>query len=221
METWAATACNMELVKPGKNRGGILRALCISDQVAEELDQPGVAKEVGPVDLLFSCGDLPPEYLSRLSDRFNAPLYYVRGNHDIRYAQSPPMGCINAHGRLIKHGKLKILGLEGSHWYNGGPCQYTEAQMRSQIRRLRPSLWWQRGVDIVLTHAPPRHVHDKEDQCHRGFESYVRLIERYHPRYFLHGHIHQSFNGDQERITDLGGTRVINCFKRFMLEINE
>ena len=35
-------------------------------------------------------------------------------------------------------------------------------------------------MDIIITHAPPRHIHDAEDQCHRGFESFQHLIDRRH-----------------------------------------
>lgn len=189
--------------------------------MAPQLDEPGVLKEFGQVDFLVSCGDLPPEYLSRLSHRFNAPLYYVKGNHDIRYAQSPPTGCVNAHARLIKHKNLSILGLEGSHWYNGGPNQYTEQQMRSIVRRLRLRLFFNQGVDIILTHSPPRHIHDKEDQCHMGFEIFRTIMDRYSPRFFLHGHVHVIFKDDAERISLHGETKVINCYNHYLLEFDE
>ena len=59
------------------------------------------------VDLILSCGDLPPEYLSRLVNCFKAPLYYVRGNHDIRYDEKPPEGCRDLHGKLVKNKRAK------------------------------------------------------------------------------------------------------------------
>lgn len=37
------------------------------------------------IDLILSAGDLPAWYLSYLMSVFNAPLYYVRGNHDYDY----------------------------------------------------------------------------------------------------------------------------------------
>jgi uncharacterized protein len=170
---------------------------------------------------LISCGDLPPEYLRFLLKAFDVPLFYVRGNHDIRYQSNPPLGCINLHNRVVRHKGLKILGLEGSRWYNGGPNQYTETQMRHLTWRLRPRLWWLGGIDLVVTHAPPRFVHDAEDLCHRGFKTYRRLIQRYAPSHFLHGHIHMNFTDDAQRVTLLGNTRVINCYRHCMVEIEE
>jgi Icc-related predicted phosphoesterase len=163
------------------------------------------------VQLIVSCGDLPPDYLSALSKAFAAPLYYIRGNHDIRYESSPPKNCYDIHAQVVSFGELSILGLEGSHWYNGRPLQYSEAQMRQIIRFLRPRLRKQKKLDIVVTHAPPRHIHDGEDLCHRGFRAFRRLIDRYQPKYLLHGHIHRRFDSPEQRITLIGRTRVINC----------
>ena len=198
-----------------------MRVLCISDTVAPELDDPASSESFGQFDFIISCGDLPPEYLSRLSHRFNTPLYYVKGNHDIRYNHAPPMGCVNAHGRIIHHNSVKILGLEGSRWYNGGPYQYTEPQMRAILRGLRIRLWLNKGVDIIISHSPPRYIHDREDQCHKGFEIFNKTIKRYGPRYFLHGHIHASFKKDAERISTVGGTKIINCYSYYIFEHNE
>ena len=47
------------------------------------------------VDLIISCGDLSANYLSFLATFTHAPILYVRGNHDGRYEQKPPEGCID------------------------------------------------------------------------------------------------------------------------------
>ena len=197
----------------------MIKILSVSDVVKPSLLQDSEAGPLAEIDLVLSCGDLPPEYLSRLVNSFNAPLYYVRGNHDIRYDEKPPEGCRDLHGILVKNRGIRILGLEGSRWYNGGPHQYDEGQMRSIIRRLRPTLWWRGGVDLVMTHAPPRHIHDAEDPCHRGFKCFRRLIEKYRPAYFIHGHIHREFSDPSERITVVDTTKVVNTYGYYLLEI--
>lgn len=194
------------------------RILVVSDAVEQGLPDRLKRRGLGTVDLVLSCGDLPPEYLQSLLYASGAPLCYVRGNHDIRYDRKPPAGCLEIHGRIHQIGELRLMGLGGSRWYNGGPNQYTEKEMRRMIRRLRPRLWWKKGVDIVLTHAPPRYVHDAEDPCHRGFRSFRRLMDLYEPSYLLHGHIHASFQDDAGRITRTGRTTVINCFGHYLLE---
>lgn len=201
-----------------KNKNN-LKILTVSDTVDADLKQPSGLKRFAGVDLIISCGDLPPEYLTFLVNSLNAPLFYVGGNHDIRYKAKPPEGGINLHGRLVAFEGIHFLGLEGSHWYNGGPYQYTEAQMRSVIRWLRPRLWWQKGVDVVVAHAPPRHVHDAEDPCHRGFECFQWLIKKYQPDYFIHGHIHRLFDSPADRVTLVGRTKVVNTYGYNILEI--
>ena len=196
-----------------------MKILSVSDVVKPRLLQHSNSDALADVDLIFSCGDLPPEYLTRLVNFFKAPLYYVRGNHDIRYNEKPPEGCRDLHGRLVKNRGISILGLEGSQWYNGGPYQYDERQMRAIIRRLRPTLWWRGGIDVVITHAPPRHIHDAQDPCHKGFECFRRLIEKYRPSYFIHGHIHREFSDPSERITVVDQTKVVNTYGYYLLEI--
>jgi Icc-related predicted phosphoesterase len=202
-------------------RIGFMKLLCVSDTVVPELDDQVRSDKLGPVDLVISCGDLPPEYLGFLRNTLHAPVYYVRGNHDIRYDGKPPERCLNIHGRIVRHGPLKILGLEGSRWYNDGPIQYTEEQMRYMVWRLRPRIWFNGGLNMIVTHAPPRYIHDAEDRCHRGFKIFRKLIQWYTPHFFLHGHIHALFADDSQRSTQVGDTRVVNCYGYCRLEIDE
>ncbi len=195
-----------------------MKILAVSDVV-----EPSLYKDFDPgrfpgIDLVLACGDLPPEYLRFLANAFNAPIYYVHGNHDIRHERNPPTGAINIHGRLVDVSGLRVLGLEGSRWYNGGPFQYREREMQALIRRLRLRIWLRGAPHIVVTHAPPLNVGDAEDRCHRGFESFHGLIKRYAPRYLLHGHIHRFFEKPQDRITRLHQTRVVNCYGYFVFD---
>jgi Icc-related predicted phosphoesterase len=196
-----------------------MKILSVSDIMVPELSDGFDTRRFEGVELVLGCGDLPPEYLSFLRERLDAPLYYVRGNHDIRHKTAPPIGCVNLHANCIDFKELRIMGLEGSRWYNGGPIQYRERQMRQMIWRMMPGLWL-KGVDIVVTHAPPRHIHDAEDRCHRGFESFLKLISRFKPRYFIHGHIHAHFADPSQRVTLVGNTRVINTFGFHLLEVD-
>jgi Icc-related predicted phosphoesterase len=197
-----------------------MKILTVSDRVEPILNDSFDANRFSGIDLIVSCGDLPPEYLTVITTRLQAPLFFVKGNHDIRYDLKPPDGCVDIHGKLVQFQGLKILGLEGSRWYNGGPNQYTERQMRRIIRNLKIGLWWKGGIDMVISHAPPRHVHDAEDRCHKGFKSFNRLINHYAPKYFIHGHIHAHFDKFADRLTIIENTKVINSYGYTILEIN-
>jgi len=197
-----------------------IKILTVSDRVEPDLQKNPPADQFADTDLILACGDLPPEYLIQLTSTLNSPLFYVKGNHDIRYKQKPLAGCIDIHAKIVNHLGVKIMGLGGSRWYNGGPNQYTERQMKGTIQKLRMRLWRNKGVDIVISHAPPRHVHDAEDRCHRGFKSFHPLISRHAPEYFIHGHIHTHFEDPTQRISTLDRTKVINSYGYFLFEID-
>jgi Icc-related predicted phosphoesterase len=197
-----------------------MRILTVSDRVEPVLYDRFDRRQFEGVGLILACGDLPPEYLSFLAGKLNVPLYFVRGNHDLRYGIKPPRGCINLNAKLIQFKGKNILGLEGSRWYNGGPYQYTDREMRWKIRRLGPRIRWKGGVDIVIAHAPPRHIHDAEDRCHRGFKSFRRLIEKYSPNHFIHGHIHANFTDASQRVTIVNHTNVINTYGYYLFDMD-
>ncbi len=201
----------------GRNHN--LRILSLSDFIDKELTRDVENKSLPPIDLVISCGDMEPEYLSFLRDRLDSPLFYIKGNHDIRYTQSNPMGCDNIHARVVSVGSLNILGLEGSMWYNGGPNQYTDAMMRKILFWMGFRIWRKRPIHMVVTHAAPRGVHDREDLCHMGFESFSRLIAKLQPDYFIHGHVHDAFDDFEERITRINRTQVINTCGHMIIEV--
>lgn len=197
-----------------------MKILIVADTVINKLLEPVKGGTfLQDIDLILSCGDLPPEYLSSLAFRYNVPLLYILGNHDLRYKTSPPGGCRNIDQTIATFRDLKIIGFSGSRWYNGGINQYTEKQMKHSIKKLRFSLWRSGSPDLILTHAPPRHVNDAEDLCHRGFKVFNSFIKKYNPPYFLHGHIHTLFKNDAERISTVNTTRVINCYGFHVLKI--
>ncbi|MGB3222326.1 MAG: metallophosphoesterase [Desulforhopalus sp.] len=197
-----------------------MKILSVSDVVTKDLLK---LVDGGPaipgIDLVLACGDLPPEYLSALRHRYNTPLLYVLGNHDLRFAESPPVGCVHIDRRIMTIDGLKITGFSGSRWYNGNINQYTEKQMAGFIRKMRFSLWRNKGIDLVISHAPPRFIHDGEDPCHRGFRSFRDFIDKYQPPYFIHGHIHTLFENDSDRLTRVKSTSVINSYGYHVLEI--
>ncbi|MDD9301991.1 MAG: metallophosphoesterase [Desulfobacter sp.] len=196
-----------------------LRILSISDFIEKDLTRDIENKDLPPIDLVLSCGDMDPEYLSFLRDRLDAPLYYIKGNHDIRYTLSNPVGCENIHARVVRAGSLNILGLEGSMWYNGGPNQYTEAMMKKIIFWLGFQIWRKKPIHMVVAHASPRYVHDREDLCHRGFECFNRMMAKLQPDYFIHGHVHEAFEGFEQRITQVNRTKVINTCGHIIIEV--
>lgn len=195
-----------------------MRLLLISDEESPVLWEHYRPGRLDGIDLILSAGDLKASYLSFLVTMSNRPLLYVHGNHDGNYDRNPPEGCECVDGRLVTVNGLRILGLGGCMAYNHGPHQYTERQMRFRVLKLYPKILRAGGVDIVLTHAPPRGFGDMEDYAHRGFEAFLPLLSRWHPTYWIHGHIHQRYQANQQRILRYGDAMIINANGKYILE---
>ncbi len=146
------------------------------------------------IELVISCGDMSSAYLEFIVSVLNVPLFFVRGNHDEGYDERPP-GGENLHRRILHYNGLTFAGLEGSMRYNLGKIQYTEMEMFGMVVQFGPQLYVSRqrrgfGVDVFVTHAPARGIHDQEDLTHLGFKAFLNFMRWYRPRYMLHGHVH-------------------------------
>ena len=75
--------------------------------------------------------------------------------------------------------------------------------------------------DVRYVQEPPEGVGDGEDNAHRGFESLLKLIDKYHPTYLLHGHVHANYDSRFIREREYHGTKVINVGERYTLEVPE
>ena len=103
-----------------------MRILAIADQESPLLWDYFDRSYLEGIDLILSCGDLKPQYLSFLATFAHAPILYVHGNHDDRYEETPPDGCICIEDKIYIHNGVRILGLGGSMRYKPGAHQYTE-----------------------------------------------------------------------------------------------
>ena len=198
-----------------------MRILVVSDT-----ELPGLYEYYNPqrtkgVDLIISCGDLKAKYLEFLTTVVNKPLLYVRGNHDTAYKENPPEGCTCIEETEIVFEGLRIMGLGGSMKYNKSPFMYTEKQMRRRIRNVGMRLAAFEGVDIVVTHAPVYGYGDMDDLPHTGFDCFNDLLNKYHPMYLIHGHVHQEYGMFERKHLHPSGTEIINCYGSYLLEIPE
>ena len=198
-----------------------LKVLAVTDEVDSRLYGTGKIQLTEHPDLLLGCGDLPSYYLDYLVSKLNVPLYAIHGNHDA----APPLegsagfnrcGASWVGGRVIRAHGLLLAGLDGSLRYNTGAYQSTQAEMTATVRGLVPHLLlnrlrFGRYLDLLITHAPPRGIHDQPDLPHRGFDAFRWLIETFQPRYHLHGHIHL-YDRRTPTVTRVGATEVINVF---------
>ena len=207
-----------------------MKILTLADVEVDSLYSPLVRQYASGVECVLACGDLPLDYLEYILTMLCRPLYFVHGNHAQLRVDShtgetseEPLGAINLHGRVVNQHGLLIAGLEGCQRYRPGPHQYTQHEMYAQVARLGLRLWrnrarYGRALDILITHAPPRGIHDEPDLTHLGFAAYLALMRMFKPRYLVHGHTHL-YRNDQERRTKYLETEVINTFGYQLLEI--
>jgi Icc-related predicted phosphoesterase len=194
-----------------------LRILCLSDEPDRAYWDFFDKDRLKDIDLIISCGDLPSEYLSFLATFFNGPLLYVPGNHDEKYLRKPPEGCINIDGKVFVYEGVRIAGLGGSVRYKEGPFMYSQSQMYKRVYKLYLQIWRKKGIDILVTHAPAKGLNDLPDLPHTGFDAFIDLIDRFHPKYLIHGHVHLSYSSNP-RILHYEGTTIINAYQKYILD---
>ena len=196
-----------------------MKILILSDEEVKSLWDYFDKTKLDGIDLVISCGDLDPEYLSFIATFTHAPVLYVHGNHDTKYATHPPLGCICIENKVYRYKGLKIAGFGGCVRYaNDSSHMYTQFQMLKQVLKLLPSILLHGGLDIVVTHAPAYKLGDAPDPAHVGFKAFVRLMDWCHPKYLLHGHVHVNYGQKFNRILSYQDTTIINGFREYVLE---
>ena len=199
-----------------------MQILLLSDVESEYLWDHFEKEKLEGIDLILACGDLKAEYLSFLATFTAAPVLYVRGNHDGRYAKAPPGGCECIEDQIVSYKGVRIMGLGGSYRYRPNEQNmYTEKEMARRIRKRALALWRAKGVDILLTHAPAHGVGDAEDLAHRGFDCFLAFMDKYHPSYLIHGHVHANYSHRFTRERAYGDTKVINAYERYLITVPE
>lgn len=171
------------------------------------------------IDLIVSCGDLKASYLSFLATMTGLPVLYVRGNHDDSYAQQGPDGCICIEDSVYNYNGIRFMGLGGCNRYKPGKNQFSEKEMKKRYKKMKGQLFRNKGIDVLVTHAPAAGIHDDCDECHKGFEVFNEIIEKYKPKFFVHGHVHMNYGRKFPREDMVGETRVVNAYQRYVIEI--
>jgi Icc-related predicted phosphoesterase len=222
-----------------------MKILCVSDQIDPLVYSNSIRERFAGADMILAAGDLPLDYLDFIVSSLNKPLLFVFGNHhveEMRYFSRLPeaylfnsnndltdvycgSGVIHVGSKIKIEEGLIIAGLGGSMRYNRGANQFTDSQMYFEIIKLIPRLFFNRlvhgrFVDILLTHAPPRGIHDKADKCHWGFKAFLWFMKAFRPRYLVHGHIHLYDLADV-RSTRWEQTMVINAYSHYMIDTDE
>ena len=198
-----------------------MKILTISDEEYPgfyEYYSPGVFDEY---DLILACGDLKKRYLEFIVTLAPCPVLYVRGNHDESFQTMPPEGCICIEDQIYVYKGIRIMGLGGCYKYREGLNYYTEREMKKRLNRLKFQLWRHKGIDILLTHSPAYQLNDTEHISHRGFQCFRDIMEKYHPQYFIHGHVHRNYGRNIPQKSTYMETTIINACRYCVIEFNK
>ena len=224
-----------------------MKLLCISDNITPVVYSNKIKSRFSDIDIVLSAGDVNLEYYEFIVSMLNKPLLFIFGNHNLKYfpyyktfkkdlfrnIDDTNRNFINRvnNGGICIGGKVKVIkgliiaGLGGSKRYNKGLNQYTETGMFFYILRIIPRLLlnkviYGRYIDILLTHAPPKGINDKDDRCHSGFKIFLWFIKVFKPKYLIHGHVHLiDFN--KNRISKYLNTKVINAYEYIVVNTEE
>ena len=205
-----------------------MKILAVSDEVVDRLYSTSVRETYPDVRMVLGCGDLPYSYLEFLVSIYNVPMFYVPGNHDPEYgpqSRARAEGGTNLDGDVVYNQGLLMAGLGGSVMYHpGGANQYSQNAMLLRAYRLLPQILMQsfryrRNLDILLTHSPPRGIHDDDDPAHTGLRALNLVLQVAKPRYMLHGHTIFYRQNLKSHITSYIATQVINIYPFRLMDI--
>jgi hypothetical protein len=198
-----------------------IRLLAVSDEIDPSLSGHLDREALGPLDLLVSSGDLPPDYLSYLEGTLRVPFVFVLGNHDLDEAWARAADRLlpwrKSGARLTEAGGVAIALLD----WPGPDKVRTRSQDRIAWRQVL-GLWLAvklgaRRPEIVVSHVGPDQVLDPRDVYHRSFAAYRWLAQRLQPALWLHGHTTPA--SVPERVTQLGPTTSVNVTGAYLIEL--
>ncbi|MEY8338041.1 metallophosphoesterase [Lachnospiraceae bacterium 62-35] len=198
-----------------------MKVLAVADEESKALWDYFDKSTLEGIDMIISCGDLDPQYLSFLATFFHGPVLYVHGNHDDNYRKVPPEGCICIEDDIFVYRGIRFLGLGGSMRYKPGIHQYTQAEMKNRIRKIWLKLKRHKGFDVLVAHAPAFRINDSDKLPHTGFQAFLQLMDKYSPLFFVHGHVHLNYNGKARRLDEYKNTVIINAYEKYIFEIPE
>jgi Icc-related predicted phosphoesterase len=190
-----------------------MKVLLISDVESEVLLKYYKENHFDNIDLILSAGDLSNDYLHIIKTNLNAPLFYVRGNHDKFKIKLLDRELIE--WKCIDYNGIKIAGI-GCLGKNGKI--YSEKQMEAKLEKLCKKIDKKGGADVVISHYPAQGFGSGADAEHSGFRAIKDFIDESAPKYFFYGHNHLNYGRNERKIIK-GKTTFINAYEKYIVEI--
>jgi hypothetical protein len=207
--------------RPFDGRDGVpIRILAVSDTIEPALADGRNRAALGAIDLILGAGDLDCDDLAFVADGFDAPLVYVRGNHDSdeRWHEAGDRCPDPIHSTAVLH--RAGLAVAGLTWpgRRGKAAQRNERVAWGQALQVAARCVGNHDPLIVVSHAPPLAAGDvATDNYHRGFKGYRWMLERLEPALWLHGHTPLAAARDWQ--VQVGRTKVINVTGAVLIDL--
>ena len=205
---------------PFRNRDGEpIRILAVSDQLDPTLVDQRNRAGIGPIDFIVGCGDLSKEDLAFIADAINAPIVYVRGNHDSSERWDHSDCCPDAVQSTAVR-RLAGVPLAGLGWPGPGGRHAIRSERKAwnQAMGLATRRLGRPEPVIVFSHVPPFGAGDLPGgEYHRGFRGYRWLLDRLKPPLWLHGHTPLADVTDWQ--SRCGETTVVNVTGAVVVEL--
>ena len=146
------------------------------------------------VDLVITLGDLQPSWIETL-ERLRLPKVGVYGNHDDEQYMDW-FGIDDLHmRRLDLDGGLSFCRLRGLRVLPAHRAAASGRRTRRRRREADPQAARRRRAGLPLPAAGVND--DPDDPAHIGYTALRDWVDKHHPRWLLHGHVHPQPGADQ------------------------
>lgn len=187
-----------------------MKILAFSDLHAAARPAEALVEAAQGADLVIGAGDFCNgrrglEQAMALLDGITAPMVVVPGNAESaeELRDAARQGITVLHGQAHEIGGLRLFGLGYGvpvTPFGAWSCDLSEDEAEAMLGPCA-------GVDILITHSPPKGTVDVTSQGISVGSTAIRTaIETHQPKLAVCGHIHDSWG----RSDMIGETRVVN-----------
>lgn len=194
-----------------------MRIVCMADTHGLHADV-----EVPDGDLLIHAGDCTgsgsladlDDFCEWLAAQPHEHKVFIAGNHDRILEEDPgaaksviPASVTYLQDSGVTVGGLKIWGSPWTPEFCNWHFMYRPSEAGPKWARVPD------GIDILVTHGPPRGVLDQTiDGRDEGCAALASELKRIYPQLHIFGHIHEAYGTQQGHpILDLHRTVFVNC----------
>lgn len=139
----------------------------------------------------------------------------IAGNHDAWALKQYNKDRVKESGIYLEHSEVEIEGIK----IFGSPYTPTFGNWYFNINRSKISRYWEvipDGLDILVTHGPPKNILDLTyNQSNKlesvGDSALLKVVEKKQPKYHVFGHVH-----DDKDLKNYGSRKINGIETEFL-----